>query len=351
MNKKPALIHIVGHIVGGIAFLAIPILISPRPAHMPFFSRPTLRDLLANVLMLLIFYFNYYVFIPKLYFRKKGVIYFTIIVLGFLAIAYGPSLMTGVIPWRPPSDLHPPLQPGVPTDPRMVDDASFLMHVRHSIFLYIGVVLFSILLRVRTKLLSTEILKHAAEMGALKNQINPHFLFNTLNNIYAYAIKEKAQITATSILKLSGMMRYVVTETGKEFVSLEKEIMYTNDYIDLHKMRLTNSMHLSYSVTGGVDQLTIAPMILMPFIENAFKHGVNPDQESYISIRIEISNNSLELVVENQKVKTSPEQHTKSGVGIENTKLRLELLYPKKHSLIISDEESHYRVRLNLKLT
>lgn len=338
----------VAHILGGIAFLTIPILLSPRPSHMPFFSRPTLRDLLANVLMLVIFYFNYYFFIPKFYFRKKEVMYFMIIGLGFLVISYAPSLMTGYIPWNTSRELHPTIPVGLPTNTRMVDDAAYLTQVKHSIFLYIAVVLFSILLRIRTKLFSTEIMRHAAEMGALKNQINPHFLFNTLNNIYAYAIIEQAQITASSVLKLSGMMRYVVTETGKQFVSLEKEIMYTNDYIDLHKMRLTSSMHLSYTVTGRPDHLTIAPIILMPFIENAFKHGVNPDQESYISIRIEINDNNLELVVENQKVKTSPEQHTKSGVGVENTKSRLELLYPKKHSLVISNDESHYRVRLNL---
>ncbi|WP_160143554.1 sensor histidine kinase [Chryseolinea soli] len=338
----------VAHILGGLAFLTIPILLSPRPSHMPFFSRPTLRDLLANVLMLVIFYLNYYFFIPRLYFRKKEVLYFTIIALGFLAISYAPSLMTGYIPWNASRELHPTVLSGLQTNPRMVDDAAYLTQVKHSIFLYMAVVLFSILLRIRTKLLSTETMKHVAELGILKNQINPHFLFNTLNNIYAYAIKEEAQITATSVLKLSGMMRYVVTETGKQFVSLEKEIMYTDDYIDLQKMRLTRSMHLSYAVIGRVDQLTIAPIILMPFIENAFKHGVNPDRESYISIRIEITDNNLELVVENQKVKTSPEQHTKSGVGVENTKSRLELLYPKKHSLVIRDDESHHRVRLNL---
>ena len=337
------------HAIGCLTFLVIPIILSPRPPHMPLFSKPTLRDFLANGLMLIIFYLNYYLFIPKLYFRNRHVWYGLLILLGFFAITLLPSILSGYIPWDPPRP-GPDLLSGDRMAPAMRNDASFLTQVQHSIFLYIAVVLFSVLLRIRMKLFDTEVLKHNAEVGSLKNQINPHFLFNTLNNIYAFAMREKAPATASSVLKLSGMMRYVVTETALDFVPLEKEISYTNDYIDLQKMRLTKTVNLSYSVTGNISGQKIAPLVLMPFIENAFKHGVNPDQESYISINVVIADSSLELVVENKKVKTSHELHTKSGVGIENTKSRLELLYPNKYFLSINDSTDHYRVKLKMKL-
>ncbi len=340
------------HVVGCLTFLIVPILLSPRPPHMPLFSRPTFRDLLANGFMLIFFYLNYYLFIPKLYFRDKHVGYGLLIILGFLTITLLPSILTGYIPWDPPRTPNP--APIGINDIMMVqpmrDDSSFLTQVKHNIFLYIAVILFSILLRIRMKLFDTEVLKHSAEIGTLKNQINPHFLFNTLNNIYAFAIREKSPATASSILKLSGMMRYVVTETSQNFVPLEKEITYTNDYIDLQKMRLTKTLNLSYTVNGNIQRQKIAPLILIPFIENAFKHGVNPDQESYISIKIIIADSSIELVVENQKVKTSRELHTESGVGIENTKSRLELLYPNNYFLSIDDSQDHYRVKLNIEL-
>jgi sensor histidine kinase YesM len=341
--------NIIWHAIGCLTFLVIPIILSPRPPHMPLFSRPTLRDFLANGLMLIIFYLNYYLFIPKFYFRNKHVWYGLFVLIGFFAITLLPSILSGYIPWDPPrpgSDLFSRDSTG----PAMRNDTSFLTQVTHNIFLYIAVVLFSVLLRIRMKLFDTEVLKHNAEIGSLKNQINPHFLFNTLNSIYAFALREKAPTTASSILRLSGMMRYVVTETGLEFVPLEKEITYTNDYIDLQKMRLTNTVNLSYSVIGNIAGQKIAPLILIPFIENAFKHGVNPDEESYISIKVAIANSSLELVVENKKVKTSHELHTKSGVGIENTKARLELLYPNKYFLSINDSTDHYNVKLNMKL-
>lgn len=352
-KMKPRSINIFWHVTVCLAFLALPLLLSPRPAHAPLFDVPMVRDFLANGIILLLFYLNYYLLIPKLYFQDRSITYALCIVAGFFAVAFIPSALTGFVPWgtdslQPPihGDLVPP-GPGSPSSP----PADFLVHVKHNIILYVAIVMFSVLLRVRTKLFNTELQRQRAEIGTLKNQINPHFLFNTLNNIYAYAIREKSQITASSILKLSGMMRYVVTETSKDFVELEKEIGYLDDYIDLQKMRLTNSLELSYTITGNLANKVIAPMVLIPFIENAFKHGVNPDHESYISIRMEVVENRFEMVIENQKVRGTPEKHTQSGVGIENTKARLDLFYPNKYRLAINNEVDHYRVKLSLELS
>ncbi|MBL0744739.1 sensor histidine kinase [Chryseolinea lacunae] len=348
MTIKPK--HLILHIAGCIAFLIVPIVLSPRPPGMPLMSTPTLRDVLANVFMLLIFYLNYYLFIPEVYFKKKQVAYACIIVAGFLFVSLVPSLLTGYVPWNPPAANIASADALQKNYPPMLEGTSFLTQVKHNVFLYVVVILFSILLRVRTKLYVTERLRHSAEMGTLKSQINPHFLFNTLNNIYALAIREKSPSSASAILKLSGMMRYVVTETMGDRVSLEKEISYINDYIELQRMRLTSNVHLSYQVAGVIGGQRIAPLVLIPFIENAFKHGVNPDQAAYLSIRIDIHENALVLVVENQKVKFSHDLHGKSGVGIENTKARLALLYPRKHFLSLSDDPDTYRVQLNIQL-
>lgn len=342
MNTRKTSVH--WHVLGGVAFLVIPILLSPRPPEMEFISKPTFRDILANTFMLAFFYINYYLLIPKLYFQKRHVWYAVTLLIGLLIISLVPSLLTGFIDLKPPAP--PPFQGNIPAR----QDNTFFMHIQHNISLYVVVVLASLLLRIRTRLFDTEVLKQHAEIGSLKSRINPHFLFNTLNNIYALAIREKANSTATSLLKLSGMMRYVVTDTVHEFVPLEKEITYTNDYIELQKMRLTSTLQLTYSVTGDTHGKVIAPVILMPFIENAFKHGVNPDQESYIRIAITFAVDELTLIVENQKSTPNNDPHVKSGVGIENTKERLKLLYPKKHTLTIEDDVKTYHVQLTLKL-
>ena len=333
------------HIGGCIIFLILPIFLFPHPPEEKdfIFSRPTQRDFIGNALMLLIFYLNFFVFIPQFYFKKKYIIYSLFITAGFFIITLLPSFATG----RNPFVYNPPTGDSTPPVPH---GSSFVEEVRHHIFLYAVVILFSILLRVRGRLYNTEMARNHAELLSLKAQINPHFLFNTMNNIYAMAVREKAAATASSILKLSGMMRYVVTETSNGYVSLEKEVSYINDYIDLQKMRLDKRVQLSYRVTGTLTNQSLAPLLLIPFIENAFKHGVNPDEESSINIQIGIEEQSLKLTVENNKVKVALDPHMKSGHGIENTKSRLQLLYPSRHFLILSEDEEHFRVQLTIHL-
>ncbi|HEY9045863.1 MAG TPA: histidine kinase [Ohtaekwangia sp.] len=344
--------YLAWHIIGCIVFLALPIFLFPHPPEEKDFilSRPTQRDFIGNGIMLLIFYLNFFLLIPRLYFKQRYILYAFCIIAGFFIITLLPSFVTGHNPFSKPLSLaSPPAQGHQPVMPKP-EGFTFMEEIRHHIFLYVAVILFSVLLRVRNRLYRTEMARNHAEIISLKMQINPHFLFNTLNNIYAFAVREKAPGTASSILKLSGLMRYVVTETGNGFVTLEKEISYINDYVELQRMRLDKRVELSYSVTGSTNQQLIAPLVLIPFIENAFKHGVNPDEESSINIAIAIDEKMLKLVVENNKVKVAQDPHTKSGHGIENTKARLQLLYPDRHSLILSEDEKHFRVQLTIDL-
>ncbi|MCI5082151.1 MAG: sensor histidine kinase [Saprospiraceae bacterium] len=183
----------------------------------------------------------------------------------------------------------------------------------------------------------------------MKAQINPHFLFNTLNGIYSLAL-EKSDVTANAIAQLSGMMRYITSEAGTDFVPLEKELNYIQNYIELQKIRFGNTVLLDFQIHNQSKNQKIAPLILITFIENAFKYGVNPEEESHILIQITIENAKLEMQIINKKVEIQPAKATATSLGIINTQKRLEYLYPGQYDLSIKEKDHHYHVFLNLNL-
>lgn len=209
--------------------------------------------------------------------------------------------------------------------------------------------IFSLLLRVREQLKQTEQAKANAELSYLKAQINPHFLFNTLNSIYSLAIL-KSEKTADAVVKLSDMMRYVLNDSNANFVLLEKEINYISSYIELQRMRLASNVQLSYLCEGNIHDKKIAPLVLIPLIENAFKHGVNSEENSNIEIRIHVSDTQLKMSVKNNCVTTNNNTLNKSGLGIENTTQRLKLLYPENYTLNISEIDKTFTVSLVLNI-
>ncbi|MBI1781673.1 MAG: histidine kinase, partial [Sphingobacteriales bacterium] len=155
--------------------------------------------------------------------------------------------------------------------------------------------------------------------------------------------------TANAVVKLSGMMRYVTTESQQQLVTLEKEIAYITDYIELQQMRMGNTVQLSYTVTGNLTGKKIAPLILIPFIENAFKYGVNPEKPSLVEVVIDIKGDILELKTHNHKVVTKEHTHGES-LGVINTESRLNLMYPGNHELVINEDDKEYLVLLKIKL-
>ena len=216
-----------------------------------------------------------------------------------------------------------------------------------SFILFIFVILFSLVIKTRNKLRSAEKEKLNAELSYLKAQINPHFLFNTLNSIYSLAI-EKSDYTPIAVVKLSGMMRYVLTESSAQFVSLEKEINYIRDFVDLQKLRVGNTADVQFEISGDFIGSRIAPLILIAFIENAFKYGVNPDQKSEIVIQLSVSGKKLHLIVKNNKVIFNSDWSNQ--VGLDNTINRLDLIYPSKYTLHFRDKDNEYQVELLLEL-
>ncbi|WP_183557959.1 sensor histidine kinase [Mucilaginibacter sp. SP1R1] len=188
--------------------------------------------------------------------------------------------------------------------------------------------------------------KAHAELSFLKAQINPHFLFNTLNNIYALSVTDSKH-TSESIMKLSNIMRYVTDEVTEDFVLLQNEIDCINDYIDLQKLRLGKKTTLSFSHSGNTNQQKIPPLVLMTFIENVFKYGVSKHEPSTIRIDLKVLPGKILFMCENTIFDNRPLSNRK-GIGIANTRQRLQHIYPRRHRLNISSVDGLYRVELEI---
>lgn len=188
------------------------------------------------------------------------------------------------------------------------------------------------------------------ELSFLRSQISPHFMFNVLNNMLAMARLKSDQLEPT-IIKLSSLMRYILYETDEETVSLNKETDYLQSYIDLQRQRIGNKVQLKVRMEPGGDEYAIAPMLLIPFIENAFKHGTSAINDPVIDIELYTSSNMLYFKVANKYNKGVEEIKDKtSGIGLQNVKRRLNLLYGNRYSLLINDIDNWFTVSLQINL-
>jgi hypothetical protein len=191
------------------------------------------------------------------------------------------------------------------------------------------------------------------EIKFLKSQVNPHFLFNTLNNLFSMAQGKGNDELADGISKLSGMMRYMIYDSNAERVPLADEIAYIKNCIALNKLRYADEeAEVTFDYPDQIQNIFIAPMLFIPFIENAFKHGVVINQPSQIDIAITVSDRELLFSCENKNysfVKKMDDQT--SGIGLENVKRRLELVYPGKYELLIKNDTDKYAVKLKISLT
>jgi len=192
--------------------------------------------------------------------------------------------------------------------------------------------------------------KLLAELNFLKAQINPHFLFNTLNNLY-YLAYTKSENTTEVIAKLSQMMRYMIYDSNHAKVPLQKEIEYMENYISLERLRLNDQIPIKFEVKGNIENVWITPFIFITFLENAFKHGVsNNNPNAWVNVLVELTNHQCIYHVENSKPEAKTNAHEKSGIGLQNVHRRLELSYPGKHRLTIEDKQDRHIVKLNLTL-
>lgn len=186
---------------------------------------------------------------------------------------------------------------------------------------------------------------HEMELELMKAQINPHFLFNTINNIDV--LIQKDAVKASEYLnKLSDIMRFMLYEAKSEKIELTKELSYIEKYIELQRIRTTNPNYIQYEVKGNPANTLIEPMLFIPFIENAFKHAENKKIENAIQVKLSIENNTIRFECENAYSNTKDLKPAHSGLGNELIKRRLELLYPKKHTFEVKNENENYKVTL-----
>lgn len=225
-----------------------------------------------------------------------------------------------------------------------------LLEILPIILLFVG---FKFAWDAHHKQLELDQLKHAminSELQFLKSQVNPHFLFNNLNNLYSFALENSPKVPDI-VLQLSSLLRYMLYESSEQLVPLEKELKYLQDFINLQKLQIEGRGHTTFITSGNTSNHFIAPLLLISFIENSFKHSSSSQVDQIqIDINISIENHILIMKCENTYSKNINNDNLTSGIGLDNVKSRLALLYPKKYKLKISQEDDIYSVELELNL-
>ena len=191
-----------------------------------------------------------------------------------------------------------------------------------------------------------------SELRFLRSQINPHFLFNTLNSLYALTLKQSEKAPEI-VIKLSEMMRYMLYECNEKRVPLSKEVNYIQNYLDLEKLRHGNNVDIKFDLEGQVNHQMIAPLMFIPFLENSFKHGLkNQIEPGFVDIKMNVGIEKVGVNIENSRSQNLPSQiHKRSGgIGLKNVQRRLNILYPNKHQLSISETPKTYSIQLQIEL-
>ncbi|MFN0255937.1 sensor histidine kinase [Pedobacter ureilyticus] len=293
-----------------------------------------------------VFYINYIVLIPELIKKRKQYLWYIICFILLIVASVGIKL--GVALLNPESVLQ------YTTDDGKVQSISTANYVVTVIFIAGFFLVSSSIIKFAVDWFSNERIqrnleseKKDMELQFLKSQLNPHFLFNSLNNIYSLAY-QKSDKTADAILKLSEIMRYMIYESNDSWVSLDKEVEYVESYVELQKLRFKDGAAVEISINGVIDGQKIVPLILISFVENAFKHGVANDAEDPIKINIIANQKILHFSVSNKKNTTNKDAI--GGVGLNNVERRLQLLYPDRYKLNIVNSATHYTTELMLDL-
>lgn len=281
-------------------------------------------------------YINFYLLIPRYLFMKKYWHYagfvFVLIVVTALLIALWMSEFDH-IDWFS----------------RFV-----VMIINVVVFLLLtsGVKFLNEYLRKMIKLKEVENKQLKAELKLLKAQVHPHFMFNTLNNLYSLIVSKRNDDAAVVTLRLADLMRYLLESSKAEKVSLKKEISFLEDYIALENIRLPQDSKASFTVTGFKKDIIIAPLLFIPLVENAFKHGFQShDDNPFARFTLSIQANEIFFEAINSKGKYKKPDENPSGTGLENLRKRLSILYPDKHLLEIADAEEAYKIALNISIT
>jgi len=303
----------------------------------PEYRSELIHSIISLILDMMLVYFNLYVLIPKFALKDKLFQYVFYTILSLLIVCginvYQEYLQFG-----------------------NEDEYSFAWDLYYTALFTMSVLAPAIAIKI-SKFFYEESVKNnelekvnlKSELNYLKKQINPHFLFNTLNNIYIMS-RENSSHTPDTILQLSDLMRYQTYEAAKEKVLLSKEIEFLKNYLKLEQLRRDN-LEINYSSTGNVGHLLIEPLLFLPFVENACKYSAKTDDTiEEINMKWSIQENQLHFYIQNEKGIINQKSNEHSGFGLENVKKRLELLYPEKHQLNITENDKVFTVDLTIEL-
>lgn len=358
MKKGRKIITVIAHVTAWIVFFLLPFIFSPRPKEFNFDNGLLITHVLCNnIYLIFFFYLNTYFLIPKLLNGKYWFWYVLSCIVFLVGYVYVPKEIAefingtkDVFPVQhlPGENKYAPHQPPPDNSKRFI-----LFSGRTALFFFVYLVSTSLTLAQNwlSAERKTEEIEHEkinTELSFLKSQINPHFFFNTLNNIYALAVTNSNQ-TAAAVMKLSSIMRYVISETENE-VELKSEIEFIQNYIDLQLYRLTDKVNVDFKHEGNIEGKMIVPLLFMPFVENAFKYGVSTKQKAAINILLNTVENNVNFKVVNTIFKHQEGLAEANGIGIQNVKRRLELVYPHRHTLQVFESNNQFNIELNIHL-
>ena len=331
-----------------VCFLLLPFLFIPHNRDRSAFESERFIFLyIYCCLVLAIFYYcNSEVLIPKLLAKRKIWLYIFIILVFFFCF-----LCFYFVIWKNAEETRQFLE----RHPASHRDNNVVFILFSPTFLFLIAFTFSSVSKIISRWFDAEKVKEEVskqqletELSLLRSQVNPHFLFNTLNSIYSLTLSNNAQ-ASDAVMKLSRIMRYTLEESQSEYVSLADELAFINSYLELQKLRTTDKVHVIYEVDDVSEDVKIPPLLLLPFIENAFKFGVSARLQTSIFIAVRVKEATLTFVCENDIVPNLAMPKS-TGTGIANVKRRLDLLYGNNYQLNIDKTNEKYKVTIHLKI-
>lgn len=331
---------IIFHVLVWAVIFALPYIFSLQwdEGRMPteFVRRLLVLNIVMNVFWALTFYLNTLLFIPRVLYPRNILAYMAVN-LGLLAIVLGINRL-----------VFEALQFDATYS---ITKALWHNAVPFLFFVLIAIAFKTVNDRMRLERIATERESEnlKTELSLLRSQISPHFLFNVLNGMVAL-VRLKSEKLEPTILKLSALMQYMLYETDDDKVPVKNEVQYLQSYIDLQELRFGNRLDLRVDLDLNEEAYTIEPMLLIPFVENAFKHGTGLMERPVIDISLKVADHTLNFTVKNKYMPKDTAKDKVSGIGLANVQRRLQLLYGKKHNLSIDTTEPWYIVKLDLKL-
>jgi sensor histidine kinase YesM len=292
------------------------------------------RLLINNAILAILFYLNAYYFFPVI-FKRKGFIFYLLSLIACIVIAYFLAKYVD-------QDLFPVKRKW---------NRSPIFNILSYLFIFVVSTSYRIIVdyikdQKVLKEKETENLK--TELSFLRSQVSPHFMFNVLNNLVSLA-RKKSDKMEPALIQLSNLLRYMLYEGNQGKINLAQELKYLNGYIDLQKLRFGDDVEIIFDYQGEINEFELEPMLLIPFVENAFKHGMGSQNKPIIKITMLVENKTLTFEVENEIVQNGESKDDSSGIGLANAKRRLELLYNQNYSLNISEDNNLFKVHLKIK--